>query len=141
MASSRRQTTQYNHYLRVRNGLQSIYAQAIAFRWTHATILEKRSALFATNSYKRLTVYYTGYMAGLDDGLMADIWRNHIAWCLGPSTGPTRQAHTEWTEEMSALCRIPGALYGGHFWLNDDDKPTDKAFTDYACTNAERTAQ
>lgn len=133
--SSRRQDTQYNHLVRVKSQLNSIYSRAVAFHLSHARILELRTELFATNSYRRLTVYYRGYIAGLDDGLMADIWRNHVAWMLGSSTGPTRQSHTEWTAEMSELCRLPGQLYGGHYWTDDNGNPTDKQFTDYKVTN------
>jgi len=53
-----------------------------------------------------------------------------------PSTGPTRTAiKDEWTEEMSTLCRIPGALYGGHFWTDDNGDPTDRVWTEYKPTN------
>jgi hypothetical protein len=137
MASSKRQTTQYNHWLNIKNGLSSIYSQAIAYRLSHDRIVEKLSALYLTNSYKRLTVYHLGYARGLNDGYMADIWQNHVVWMLGPASGPTRIVHAAWTEEMSVLCRIPGALYGGHFWTDDDGKPTDRVFTDYKPTNGE----
>lgn len=136
MASSRRQTTNYNHFLAVQTSLNSLYSQAIAFRLTHARILEQRSEIYASNSYRRLTTYYRGYIAGLDAGLMADIWRNHVIWMLGPASGPTRQVHTVWTEEMSTLSREKGSLYGGHYWTDDDGNPTDKVFTNYEVINA-----
>jgi hypothetical protein len=134
--SSKRQTTQYNHWQRAKSALSDLYMSAKIYRLTHAQILERRSKLFESNSYRRLTTYYVGYMRGLDDAYMADIWRNHVVWMLGPKSGPTRQVHTEWTEEMSTLCRTPGALFGGHYWTDDSGKPTDKVFTEYACTNA-----
>jgi len=133
--SSRYVTTEYNRHRRIVGRLNDIYARAIAFRVTHARILEEMSALYTLPDYKRLTTYYLGYIAGLQAGLDADIWRNHIVWMLGPASGPTRVVHSEWTAEMSTLCRIPGALYGGHFWTDDGGKPTDKVFTDYKPTN------
>lgn len=133
--SSKYVTTQYNHFVRVKSHINSIYSQAVAYRLSHSQILDKLAEMRATNSYKRLSSYYVGYIAGLGDGLMADIWRNHIVWMLGPSTGPTRRVHTEWTEEMSTLCRQPGKLYGGHFWTDDKGEPTDKVFTEYKATN------
>lgn len=133
--SSKRQTTQYNHFTAVKSQLGSIFSQAVAYRLSHARILEKLSELYQTNSYQRLTTYYHGYIRGLEDGYMADIWRNHVVWMLGPSTGPTRRVHAEWTEEMSILCRQPGQLFGGHYWTDDKGEPTDKLFTEYKATN------
>jgi hypothetical protein len=129
-------TTEYNRAERVKNRLRAVFSQAVAFRLTHAQILEKLQPIRASHDYQKLTSYYRGYMRAAEDAGFADIWHNHVAWCLGPASGPTRQAHTAWTEEMSTLCRTPGALYGGHYWTDDNGQPTDRPFTAYACTNA-----
>jgi hypothetical protein len=129
------QTTEFNRCKRVETHLQSIYSQVIAYRLTHEQLLNKLSELYQTTDYKKLTPYYQGYVSGLRKGLNDDIWRNHLAWCLGPASGPTRDTSQPWTEEMSTLCRLPGQLYGGHYWTDDDGKPTDKLFTEYKPTN------
>lgn len=129
-------TTEYNRHKRIKGQIDSIFSHAIAFRLTHDAIVEKLSALYSSDDYKRQTAYYIGYSRGQIDAGFNDIWRNHVCWMLGPVTGPTRDSRELWTEEMSTLCRIPSALYGGHFWTDDNDQPTDRPFTAYACTNA-----
>lgn len=134
--SSSRQTTNYNRFTRVKAKVGDIYSRAIAYRLPSDKTTDELKALYGSDDYKRLPQYYKGFIQGLQEGLSADIWRNHVVWMLGPSTGPTRVAHTEWTEEMSRLCRLPGQLYGGHFWTNDDGTPAlDRPYTDYHATN------
>jgi hypothetical protein len=128
-------TTEYNRQQRVTNRLRDIYARAIAYRFTADKIHDELAALYASADYKRLTRYSMGYVAGLAAGYSADIWQNHVIWMLGPSAGPTRIVHSEWTDEMSTLCRLPGQLYGGHFWTDDNGQPTDKPYTEYKPTN------
>lgn len=137
---SARQTMNYNRFLRVKSRINNIHSQAVAYRLPHDKTSDALQALYASDDYKRLPQYYKGFIQGLQDGLSADIWRNHVVWMLGPSTGPTRQAHTEWTDEMSTLCRLPGQLYGGHFWTDDNGQPAlDRPYTEYKCTNPDRT--
>lgn len=129
--------TEYRRSQRVISRLQSIYSSVIAYRLPHTSLLEKLAELYQSSDYKRLTPYYRGYVAGLQSGLDADISRNHLVWMLGPSTGPTHNTHTDpWDDEMSRLCRLPGQLYGAHFWTDDDGKPcTDRPFGEYKPTN------
>ena len=112
--------------------ISGIYMRVHIYHLSHDRQMEILTAeLYNHPDWKRLTRYELGYLRGLMDAKQNELW-NAVIWRLGPSSGPTRDVHTEWTEEMSALCRIPGALYGGHFWK---DKP-DIAYTPYACTNA-----
>lgn len=55
-----------------------------------------------------------------------------IVWRLGPESGPLPEDGQVWAEgsELSRLCRIPGALYGSHFW-----RGTDKPFGEWKPTN------
>lgn len=133
--SPRYQTTEYNRAERVKSRLQAIFSEAIAFHHTADQILSKLTALYATEDYRRLTAYYSGYVTGLREGLNQDIWRNHVAWCLGPASGPIRQTPSEWTLEMSNLCRLPGQLYGGHYWTDDKGIATEHLYTEYKPIN------
>lgn len=133
--SSARQTTQYNHFTRVRSRLADLYARVIAYQSTHAQCLELRVELFASDSWHRLTRYHRGYIMGQDNARMQDIWQRYIVYMLGPASGPTRIVGTEWTEEMSQLSQAPGALFGGHFWLDTNGQPTRHAFTPWTCSS------
>lgn len=138
--SSRRQTTNYNRYERVRRQLADVYARAHAYHLSHDRILALRDPILKSNDYRRLTTYYRGYIAGLQDGWMRECWTK-VVWRLGPASGPTRTAIRDaWTEEMSELSRRPGELYGGHYWLTDAGEITDKEFTAYAVINPDRIA-
>lgn len=78
-------------------------------------------------------------VAGVDSllskRLIRSYSRNHVAWCLGPASGPIRQTPSEWTLEMSNLCRLPGQLYGGHYWTDDKGIATEHLYTEYKPIN------
>lgn len=133
--ASRYATTSYNRGERVKAKVKDIFARAIAFHFSADKLTAELAAVWHSADYLRLTAYQRGYIQGLVDELRADIWRNHVIWMLGPSTGPSRVVHSEWTEEMSTLCRLPGQLFGGHFWTDDSGRPTDHVFTEYKATN------
>ena len=133
--SSKHATTEYNRFQRVRGAVGNAYSLTIAFQSTHTALLDKLTAIYNSADYKKLSNYYRGYIAGIVDSLSAEISRNYLAWCLGPSTGWTRNSAEPWNEEMSTLCRLPGQLYGGHFWTDDKGQPTQKAFNGYTCIN------
>lgn len=134
--ASRYATTVYNRRVRVESKIGSIYSNAVAVRSSCDAVSAEILAVWQSPDYLRLPAFERGYVHGLEHGLNADIWRNQVCWRLGPSTGPTRTAIKDaWTAEMSTLCRLPGELYGGHFWLDDDGNPTDKVWTDYKVTN------
>lgn len=133
--TSRYATTSYNRGKRVESAIRDIYSRAVAFHFTADRITELMSAVWQSADARKLTGYQLGYVWGIADMLREDIWRNHVAWMLGPSSGPSRQVPSEWTEEMSRLCRLPGQLYGGHFWTDDNGQGTDKVFTEYKPTN------
>lgn len=131
---SRYATTQYNRVERVKAAVRDVHARAIAFHVSADRLSEMTTDIYRSDDYKKLTAYDRGYVRGQVDMLRQDIWQNHVVWMLGPATGPTRQVHTKWTEEMSTLCRQPGKLCGGHFWLKDG-QPTTDIFTEYKPTN------
>lgn len=129
-------TTEYNRFLRVKAAANDVYSQVLAYQLTHTQQLEMMTAsVYTTKDYKRLTPYWRGYIAGMVDSLSAAISARQV-WRLGPASGPVTRADGEWTPELSALSRTPGALYGGHFWVDRDGKPTDKAFDGYKVINA-----
>lgn len=55
-----------------------------------------------------------------------------IVWRLGPESGPLPEDGQTWGEgsELSRLSRIPGALFGSHFW-----RGTDKPFGEWKPAN------
>lgn len=133
--ATRYATTVYNRLERVKGKVRSIYSQAIAFRQTCDHVTTKMGEVWMSPDFRKLPAYERGYVRGMAEELRNDVWRNHVVWMLGPMSGPTRQANTAWTEEMSELSRTPGALYGGHFWIDDEGNPTDKEWTEYKATN------
>lgn len=135
-----RHIASHNRFVRCCNRVKEIYTLAVIRHYTSEKVADKLSRLYLSNDYLKLTHYYRGYLAGLRDTRDADIWRTHVMWMLGPASGPIRIAYSEWTEEMSLLSRKPGQLYGGHFWLGADGKPSGDAYTTYApINNAEGT--
>jgi hypothetical protein len=131
------QTTEYNRFKRVENRLKDVYARTVAFKLPHAQQIELLKVVYASPDYVRLTAYYRGYVAGVAHDRSEAIWDDHLVYMLGPAAGATRQVHTEWTEEMSQLCRVPGALWAGHYWKGADGA-ADLAhpYTPYAASNA-----
>lgn len=110
--------------------IQSVFSETRAYQLTSDQQLARiTERVYRHPDYSRLTRYERGYLRGVQDTLQTQLWQD-VVWMLGPATGPTREALTEWTEEMSVLCRKPGELFGGHFW-----KGTDKTYTDYKATN------
>ena len=106
--------------------IDSLYRQARMFHWTHTELLDRyRTDVLESPAYRKNTqvnrAFVQGYRDALDDALWLD-----MVWRLGPAEGPCRNAHTEWTEQMSELSQAK-ALYGGHFWK---DAP-ESVFTEY----------
>lgn len=132
---SRYATTSYNRGERIKARILDVYARARAFRLHSDTIRDLLTPIYQSADYRKLTQWQRGYVAGLIDGNRNELWNRHVVWMLGPASGPIRVAGTEWTDQMSRLSRLPGELYGGHFWLDDNGQPTDRPFTDYKPTN------
>ena len=112
--------------------IADVFSRVRIFHLTHDKQVELMAeSIYKHPDFKRLTRYEVGYLRGLQDAMQSALWQD-VIWRLGPSSGPVRDVHSEWTDEMSELSRTPGALYGGHFWK---DAP-DTIYTAYACTNA-----
>ena len=121
----------YNRFRAFRIRVNDVFSRVHRFHLSHDEQLALLTKyVYEHPDYKRLTQYELGYLRGLIDTKQNEVW-NAVIWRLGPSTGPTRDAMSTWTDEMSTLCRIPGALYGGHFWK---DRP-DVTYTPYTVTN------
>lgn len=123
----------YQTYLQLASTLMGIYSRAESFHLTHDRILElKRTEIYETPSYHRLTRYEMGYLQGISEGLSSSLWRHSVVWRLGPAAKPLAEDATDrWDGgPLTILCRVPGALWGGHFW-----KGTNIPFTAYQPTN------
>lgn len=120
---------------RLRARVNDIYRRARKSHLTHAAILDALTAeVYDHPDYQRIGTYYTGQLAAQARTWQDRMWAEDLIWRLGPAAGPFTEAENadRWAEGQgaSALCRIPGALYGGHFWAG-----TDCPFTEYKATN------
>jgi hypothetical protein len=120
----------YDRYERLRSRILDIYSRAKHYHWTHEQILAAMQAdVWQQSDCAKLTRDYRAMLSEVMR-LSSDRLYDYLEWRLGPQSGPIRTAGDAWTDEMSELCRIPGALYGTHFW-----KGTDTPFTPYKPTN------
>lgn len=107
---------------------------------THAQILEARTReIYDSPVWLKLASYERAEINAFFHACSDMAYRRDIVWRLGPVEGPlpeTADGMGVWGEgsPLSTLCRIPGALYGGHFW-----RGTEKTFSGYTCTNEDRT--
>lgn len=77
---SRYTTTEYNRSQRIESRIKSVYADARAFHLTHNQLLEKLQVVRDSPDHKRLTSYYRGRAAGLNDTLRENLWTYHLVW-------------------------------------------------------------
>jgi hypothetical protein len=130
---SRYATTEYNRYERVRARACNVYSLAITCRMTHTDILARMVEIYDSADCKKLTTAYRFGLSATVRVLSDNLWQTHLEWRLGPAEGPLPEPHQDAGGEgkpLSILCRIPGALYGGHYW-----KGTNRPFTEYKPTN------
>jgi hypothetical protein len=120
-----------------RDRIATAYRRAMSEYWADEQLRDHAIIRIVKHpDYARLTIAQREYLRGYRDALQIAVWRS-VEWRLGPASGPTRIALSPWTDEMSALSRQPGELYGGHYWIG-----TDRVYTAYAPINATReTAQ
>jgi len=129
----------YDRYRRTLEQLNNIYRRARDGRHTHDWILEQLIALYNRDDYKRLQAGYRSMLSAVRETHMNQLHERDLEWRLGPASGPITPVGStpgnadRWTPELSELCRIPGALFGAHFWIG-----TDKPFNEYKCTNEDR---
>lgn len=101
---------------------------------THAEVLRRyKEATTGSPHWRQLTAYERAEVFATYRALSEWMNRTELVWRLGPAKGPLPEsAQGQWGDgsELSRLCRIPGALYGAHFW-----KGTDKPFGEYKATN------
>ena len=129
-AHSKHTTTEYNRHKRVHARIADIYARADAFKLSHDRILDLLSELYASHDYRRLTSYYRGMAVGQREALASALWQK-LEWRIGPVDGPVSDdIHKAWLEPLPTLCRVPGALYGAHYYAG-----TDKTFNLYKPIN------
>jgi hypothetical protein len=112
----------------------TIFQTAKRNRLTHGEILDMRtSQIFDSPRWRQLTQTEQEYLRGVFSGCMELTQRLDIEWRLGTATVKFSPADIDrWAEgsELSRLCRIPGALFGGHCW-----KGTDIPFDGWKATN------
>lgn len=97
--------------------------------WTHEEILGRFISIKAHSlTWPKLTAAEQHDIWTVWDTCQAVAYHRDITWRLGPAEGPLPEDSQVWGEgtELSRLARIPGALYGGHFW-----RGTDKPFGEY----------
>ena len=113
------------------SSIVEMFIQARNEGLTHDEILSLRTIqLFEHPHWYMISRDERTHLMGVFDGCMQTTWRRDIQWGLGTAEGPVTRKPHEWTEQLSELCHIPGALFGGHFWTESG-----KVFTDYKCTN------
>lgn len=111
----------------------SLWEDARKNGWTHEEILRRYEEIIHSPHWRQLTQYEHAEVFATYAACSAMAYRRDIVWRLGPASGPlSEDAQGKWGEgsELSRLCRIPGALYGAHFW-----RGTDKPFGEYKPTN------
>lgn len=118
----------------LQGNIDSVYRAAVHGHWTHTRILaELGDHLYRHVRYGRLTIRDREYLRGYTFAHAHVISERHLVWRLGPASGPCAEdVQGTWNETtpFSELCRIPGALYGAHFW-----RGTDQPFGEYKPTN------
>lgn len=124
----------FRRYTLLKMRIGDIYRKHIQFKSPHTAILEdlKRS-VYETNEYRRLPAFYRFTLSEYSGWNLNRIHCDYVEWRLGPESGPIRVAGDPWTDEISALCNTPGALYGSHFWIGSD-----RLFGEWKPTNEKR---
>ena len=104
--SSKYTTTEYNRSKRVEDHLKGIYSDCYHFMLPFKDFLDRKMELYKSADYKKLTMYYRGKLAGMDDCLFheLDSFRyDHSGPVMMVSRGPDGRLFGEkdntWLEE------------------------------------------
>ena len=79
MASSKRQTTQYNNYCKTLSAIKDLYSKAKIFKMFH-TDITKEYLLIRESYNKKLNQYYNGLLSGYANCLYDNLW-NETEFC------------------------------------------------------------
>lgn len=127
-----------NHdaYRRMREAISSVYRSARTSYYTHEQILERMGWIWDSDVWKKMPKYYRDMAREHQQTLADQLQERDLVWRLGPATGPIPESVDGWAMDanknsiLGVLARMPGALFGAHFW-----KGTDKPFSTYHATN------
>lgn len=124
--------TSNNRYQSVKLRQRNIFEDTKVFKRTWNAHHEHMNELRSSDDYRKLTQAQRFALSELYSAAMDDLHFNHLSWALGREDGTILVVGPggTWTEEVSELCRIPGALFGAHVWAG-----TSSLFGEWKATN------
>jgi hypothetical protein len=128
MSISKRQTTQYNHFCKVRSSLYELFSRTKSFKLSFPEYLELKKKMYhdhpsmgkRKNGENFLNKYYRGCLNGIEETLFHQIQTEHVNWLHyyeHPTTGKT--VYTNRWENIPLRIRTnKGLVKSDHFWKN-----------------------
>lgn len=126
----------HDRYERLREAISSVYRSARFSGYAHDQIVERLSYIWNSDAWRKMPAYYRDMAREHQRTLSDQLYERDLVWRLGPATGPLPEKVDGWAlasdgnSILGVLSRMPGALFGAHFW-----KGTDKAFGVWHVTN------
>lgn len=134
MARRSKSQLRYDKFSALRSRMVDIYRKHIQLQSTHDRLsADVAESIYNHPHYRKLTIGQRDCLREVRTCWSDRIWELHVDWRLGTALGPIVRENFAWTPQLSVLCRIPGALYGGHYW-----RGSDRLYTQWASTNGDR---
>jgi hypothetical protein len=126
---SKRQTTQYNHFCKVRDSLYDLFRQTQTFQLNFNEYLELKKKKFTDHpSRKKLNQYYTGCLSGIESTFFHLIQTEKVEWLHSYKTRSGNTIYKKSWEQvpLSYRKKPQRKIQSNHYWKNPKDKNNPK---------------
>lgn len=116
MAVSKRQTTLYNKFQRIKNVIGEVHRRAKTFQSTLEELLEDQKKYLNHPEKNDLNSYYDGCLFGIASTLFDNIQTQQLEWLLYYTNRAGRVVHVKGWDNLPKYIKISGKFNGNHFW-------------------------
>ncbi len=132
MTISKRQTTQYNHFCKVKSSLYELFSRTKTFQLSFPEYLELKNKMYFDHpSLPKLPAYYRGYLEGIEETLFHRIQTEEVQWLHYYTNEEGNTIYkNKWGYIPREIRLNKGLVKSNHFWKNPRDINNPKPWGD-----------
>ena len=115
---SKRQSTNYNKFDRVRNTIFSVYRMAKTYQHSFEDLMKDQKKYLEHPDRHGLPQYYMGNLQGVANTLFNDLQTNQVEWMHYYTNRVGRIVYVNDWDDLPDYIKDNGNFHGNHFWKN-----------------------